>query len=102
MCYLLPISRGLVILVYFAQMHYITVALAQLEFFLLLLGLKTLKVATGKCDSHILKISPGAYIFQRSFLRGLFLEGLIFRGAHLWREICVSKSIGQAFYLEVN
>ena len=24
------------------------------------------------------KISPGAYIFQRPFLRGLFLEGLIF------------------------
>ena len=70
--------------------------------FLLLLGLKTLKVATGKCDSHILKISPGAYIFQRPFLTGLFLEGLIFGGAHLWREICVSKSIGQAFYLEVN
>ena len=28
----------------------------------------------------ILKISPGAYIFQRPFLRGLFLEGLIYRG----------------------
>jgi len=26
------------------------------------------------------KISPGAYIFQRPFLRGLFLEGLIFGG----------------------
>ena len=25
----------------------------------------------------ILKISPGAYIFQRPFLRSLFLEGLI-------------------------
>lgn len=24
------------------------------------------------------KISPGAYIFQRPFLRGLFLEGLIY------------------------
>ena len=41
----------------------------------------------------ILKISPGAYIFQRPFLRGLFLEGLIFGGAYLWREICISKSI---------
>ena len=40
------------------------------------------------------KISPGAYIFQRLFLRGLFLEGLIFAGAYLRREICVSKSIG--------
>ena len=42
------------------------------------------------------KISPGAYIFQRPFLRGLFLEGLIFGGAYLRREICVSKSIGLA------
>ena len=42
------------------------------------------------------KISPGAYIFQRSFLRGLFLEGLIFGGAYLRRKICVSKSIGLA------
>ena len=29
------------------------------------------------------KISPGAYIFQRPFLRGLFLDGLIFGGAYL-------------------
>ena len=42
------------------------------------------------------KISPGAYIFQRPFLRGLFLKGLIFGGAYLRREICVSKSIGLA------
>ena len=39
------------------------------------------------------KISPGAYIFQRPFLRSLFLEGLIFGGAYVRREICVSKSI---------
>ena len=58
------------------------------------------------------KISPGAYIFQRPLLRGLyseglifggaylrrglFLEGLIFGGAYLRREICVSKLIGLA------
>ena len=42
------------------------------------------------------KISPGAYIFQRPFLKGLFLEGLIFGGAYLRSEICVSKSIGLA------
>ena len=42
------------------------------------------------------KISPGAYIFQRPLLRGLFLEGLIFGGAYLRRETCVSKSIGLA------
>ena len=38
------------------------------------------------------KTSPGAYIFQR----GNFLEGLMFGGACLRREICVSKSIGLA------
>ena len=42
------------------------------------------------------KISPGPYIFQRPLLRGLFWGGLIFGGAYLWREICVSKSIGLA------
>ena len=50
-------------------------------------------------------MSPGAYIFQRPFLRGLFLERLIYGGKiafqnrlglHL-REICVSKSIGPAY-----
>ena len=41
----------------------------------------------------IQKISPEAYIFQRPFLRGLFLEGLIFGEDYLRREICVSKSI---------
>ena len=45
---------------------------------------------------RIPKISPGTYIFQRPFLRGLFFEGLIFGGAYLRREICVSKSIGLA------
>ena len=50
----------------------------------------------------IRKISLGAYIFQTPFLRRLFLEGLVFGGAYLRREICVSKSIGLALYLEVN
>ena len=40
---------------------------------------------------NIPKMSPWAYIFQRPFLRGLFLEGLIFGGAYLRKEICVSK-----------
>ena len=48
------------------------------------------------------KISTGAYIFQRPFLRGLFLEGLIFGGAYLGREICISKSTGLALQLGVN
>ena len=31
-------------------------------------------------------------------MRGLFLEGLIFRGAYyVWREICVSNSVGLAY-----
>ena len=31
-----------------------------------------------------------------NIMRGLFLEGLIFGGAYLRKEICVSKSIGLA------
>ena len=54
------------------------------------------------CYRKIPKIIPGAYIFQRPFLRGLYLEGLIFGGAYLWKEICVSKSIGLALQLEGN
>ena len=37
------------------------------------------------------KVSPGAYIFQTPLLRGLVLEGLIFGGAYLRREICRFK-----------
>ena len=48
------------------------------------------------------KISPGAYTFQRPFLRGLFLEGRIFGGAYLRGESCVSKSTGLALEVEVN
>ena len=40
----------------------------------------------------ILKISPRAYIFQRPFFRGLFLEGLLFGRAYIHRELCISKS----------
>ena len=48
------------------------------------------------------KISPGAYIFQRPFLRGLLLEGLIFGGAYLRREMCfkigwASLTVGRKF-----
>ena len=35
-------------------------------------------------------------------MRGLFLEGLIFGGAYLRRDIWVSKSIGLALLLEVK
>ena len=58
-----------------------------------------LRIFTGMlCCPAKPNISPGAYIFQRPFLRGLFLEGLIFGGAYPWREICVSKLIGLASY----
>ena len=40
------------------------------------------------------KISPGAYIFQRPFLRGLFLEGLIFGGAYLRRKFAFQNRLG--------
>ena len=49
------------------------------------------------------KISPRSYIFQRPFLRGLFLDGPIFGGAYVRREIWVSKSIGLAYsWKEIN
>ena len=42
------------------------------------------------------KISPRGYIFQRQFWGDLFLEGFIFGGAYVRREICDPKSIGLA------
>ena len=48
------------------------------------------------------KMSPGAYIFQRPFLRGLFLEGLILGGAYIRCEFCVTKPIGLAYSSKVN
>ena len=51
----------------------------------------------------ILKISPGAQVhFSKTLFEGLILEGLIFGGAYLRREICLSKSTGLALQLEVN
>ena len=46
------------------------------------------------------RISPGAYIFQRPFLRGLFLEGLTFGGAYLWASLIVGSqfSVFALFY----
>ena len=39
------------------------------------------------------KISPGAYIFQRPFLRGLFLEGLMFGGAYVRRGLSTEGNL---------
>ena len=43
-----------------------------------------------------------AYIFQRFFLGGLFLEGPIFGGTYLRGEIYVTKSIGLAYTWKVK
>ena len=57
----------------------------------------------GLIYRKIPKISPGAYInFLTALFEGLIFEGFIFGGAYLRREICLSKSIGPALYLEVN
>ena len=50
---------------------------------------------TSRCKKYrkILKISPGTYIFQRPFLRGLFLEGLIFGGAYIRRGLSVEGNL---------
>ena len=45
----------------------------------------------------ILKISPGAYIFQRSFLRGLVLEGLIYGGKFAFQNRLASLIVGSKF-----
>ena len=39
------------------------------------------------------KISPRVYIFQRPFLRGLFLVGLIFGGAYIRRGLSTEGSL---------
>ena len=55
------------------------------------------KEVTTENTAQFLKYSPGAYIFQRPFL-----EAFLFEGAYVRREICVSKSIGLALFLEGN
>ena len=54
-------------------------------------------------DYHkIPKIGPGVYIFQRPFLRVLFVEGLTFRGTYMRWEICIRKWIGLAYSWKAN
>ena len=43
------------------------------------------------------KISPGAYIFQRTFLRGLFLEGLIYGGKFAFQNQLGQPLVGRKF-----
>ena len=45
----------------------------------------------------ILKISAGAYIFQRPFLRGLFLEGLMYGGKFSFQTQLGQLIVGRKF-----
>ena len=46
----------------------------------------------------IRKISSEGYVFQMPFLRGLFLEGLIFGGPYIQRDLFLSKSARLIYY----
>ena len=47
-----------------------------------------------KTYRKIPKISPGAYIFQRPWLRGLFLEGLISEGLTYGGTFAIQNRLG--------
>ena len=51
------------------------------EDFLVMISLNLLDLVYRK----IPKISPGTYIFQRPFLKGLFMEGLIYGGKYAFQ-----------------
>ena len=53
---------------------------------------KSLRVRGGTVKFH----KPRGLYFSKTLFEGLFLEGLMFGGVYLWREICVSKSSGLA------
>ena len=46
---------------------------------------------------NIPKISPGAHIFQRPFLKGLFFEGLIYGGKFAFQIDWASLVVGSKF-----
>ena len=50
--------------------------------FLVMISLNLLDLGYRK----VLKISPGAYIFQRPFLRSLFLERLIYEAKYAFQN----------------
>ena len=52
------------------------------EDFLVMISLNLLDLGYRK----IPKISPGAYIFQRPFLKGLFVEGLTYGGKYAFQN----------------
>ena len=45
----------------------------------------------------ITKISPGAYIFHRLFLRGLYSEGLMYRGKSTFQNRMGGLLVGRKF-----
>ena len=47
--------------------------------------------------SKIPKISPGAYIFQRPFLRGLYSEGLMYGGKFAFQNRLGQLVVGRKF-----
>ena len=51
----------------------------------------------GALYRKIPKISAGAYIFQRPFLRGLFLEGLMHGGKSAFKNRLASLLLGRKF-----
>ena len=48
------------------------------------------------------KISPGAYIFQRPFLRGLYSEGLIYGGKFAFQKKFFFSSSKRSIILGVH
>ena len=64
---------------YFNDKRYFTIKIAIAKEFETL-HKQNFMVINYASDRKIPKISPGAYIFQRPLLRGLFLEGLMLGG----------------------
>ena len=48
-------------------------------------------------SATIRKISPGAYIFLRPFLRGLFLEGVYLKGIIYGGKFVFQNRLGQPY-----
>ena len=55
-------------------------------------------LASRKKYRKIPKISPGAHIFQRAFLRGLILEGLMYGGKFASKSIGLASSAKEIYH----
>ena len=58
---------------------------------MVLMPARSVNIALNYCK--LPKLSSGAHIFQRPFLRGLFLEGLIFGGAYIRRGLSTEGNL---------